>query len=96
MTENNKQTIMAFVRLACTLVAAGAAMFGFAVDADALFVGAACIASAAAFIWSWWKNNNVTAAATEAQEILEIAKNCEERRADEDEWTQEGDDEAVE
>lgn len=74
MEENKKQTIMAFVRLACSLIAAGAAMFGFAIDADALFVGAACVVAAVAYVWSWWKNNNVTEAATDAQEILDLIK----------------------
>lgn len=74
MEENKKQTIMAFVRLACSLVAGGAALFGVAVDAEALFVGATCVVAFAAYIWSWWKNNNVTKAATEAQEVLDLIK----------------------
>ena len=74
MNENTKQTTMAFVRLACSLISAGAALFGVAVDADALLVGATCVAATAAYIWSWWKNNNVTKAATEAQEVLDLIK----------------------
>lgn len=74
MTESKKQTIMAFVRLVCTLVATAAAMFGFAIDAEALFTGAACLLAFGFFVWSWWKNNNVTEAATEAQEVLDLIK----------------------
>ena len=74
MTESKKQTIMAFVRLVCTLVASAAAMFGIAIDAEALFVGVACVLAFVFYVWSWWKNNNVTKAATEAQEVLDLIK----------------------
>ena len=74
MDESKKQAFMAFLRLACALVAAGLAMFGVAVDADALFVLAMIVVALVAYIWSWWKNNNVTTAATEAQKVLEELK----------------------
>lgn len=74
MDENKKQTIIAFVRLACMFIASGLAIFNIAIDADSLFIGATCILAAAAFIWGWWKNNNVTAGATEAQKVLENLK----------------------
>lgn len=74
MTENKKQTLMAFVRLACMLITTGLAMVGITVDADALFVGAMIVLSLAAYIWAWWKNNNVSTAATEAQKVLDELK----------------------
>lgn len=74
MDDNKKQTIMAFVRLACMLVATGCTMFGIAVDADALFVGVMLIISVVVYIWVWWKNNNVSKAATEAQKVLDEMK----------------------
>ena len=74
MDENKKQTIMAFIRLACMLIATGCTMFGIAVDADALFVGAMLVVSVVVYIWVWWKNNNVSKAATEAQRVLEELK----------------------
>lgn len=74
MDENKTQTLMAFVRLACMLITTGLAMFGITVDADALFVGAMIVLALAAYIWAWWKNNNVTTAATEAQKVLEELK----------------------
>jgi len=74
MDESKKQTLMAFLRLACTLVATGLAMAGVAVDADAIFVGVMVAVALIAYIWSWWKNNNVSAAATEAQKVLEELK----------------------
>lgn len=74
MTESKKQTIMAFVRLACMLVAAGLAMAGIAVDADALFTVVMIVIAAVVAVWSWWKNNNVTEAATDAQKVLDEMK----------------------
>lgn len=74
MDENKKQTLMAFVRLACMLITTGLAMVGITVDADALFVGAMIVLALAAYIWAWWKNNNVSTAATEAQKVLEELK----------------------
>lgn len=74
MDESKKQTLMAFVRLACMLITTGLAMVGITVDADALFVGAMVVLALAAYIWAWWKNNNVTTAATEAQKVLEELK----------------------
>ena len=74
MEESKKQTIMAFIRLACMLIATGCTMFGIAVDADALFVGVMLVVSVMVYIWVWWKNNNVSKAATEAQKVLDEMK----------------------
>ena len=74
MDESKKQTLMAFIRLACSLVATGLALYGVSVDADALFVLAMIVVALVAYIWSWWKNNNVTSAATEAQKVLDELK----------------------
>lgn len=72
--ENKKDTIMAFIRLACMLVSTGCTMFGIAVDADAIFVGVMLVVSVIVYIWVWWKNNNVSKAATEAQKVLDEMK----------------------
>lgn len=72
--RDKKQTIIAFARLACMLLTTGLSLFGVAVDADALFTGAMILLALASYIWAWWKNNNVTTAATEAQEYLETLK----------------------
>ena len=74
MDESKKQTLMAFIRLACSLITTGLALYGVSVDADALFVLAMIVVALVAYIWSWWKNNNVTTAATEAQKVLEELK----------------------
>lgn len=70
----NEQRIAAVARLACTLIASVAAGCGLAVDADALYTGAACALALAGFAWSWWANNNVTKAAQEAQAYLDTIK----------------------
>ena len=74
MDESKKQTLMAFIRLACSLIATGLALYGVSVDADALFVLAMIVVALVAYIWSWWKNNNVSTAATEAQKVLDELK----------------------
>lgn len=74
MNESKKQTLMAFIRLACSLITTGLALYGVSVDADSLFVLAMIVVALVAYIWSWWKNNNVSTAATEAQKVLDELK----------------------
>lgn len=74
MDNNTKQTVVAFVRLAAMGITSGAAIMGYAVDADLVFNVLSVIAAAAAIVWGWWFNNNVTAAAKFAQEMLNIEK----------------------
>ena len=52
---------------------------GFAFDADAWVNVVLSIASAACIAWSWWKNQNITREAQQAQLVLNRLKN--ERRA---------------
>lgn len=86
MPENLKQTVMPFVRLLCAPIATVLAMFNIAVDADTIFTFGWCAVALASYIWSWWKNNNLTKAAKEAQEYLDLIKNREGiDRSDEDE-----------
>lgn len=65
---------IAIARLAAALVTATAALWGVSIDADALTVGALVALALAAYAWSWWKNNNVTDAAIEAQKVLDHLK----------------------
>lgn len=85
MDENKKQTIMAFIRLACMLISTGAMVFGISVDADAIFVGVMVVVAVVTYFWAWWKNNNVSKAATEAQKVLDEMKQGVESVFDEDE-----------
>lgn len=64
----------AIARLVCTLVAGIATMLGFYLDADELFTGVCCIVALACLVATWWKNNNITDAAIEAQEVLDSLK----------------------
>lgn len=64
----------AIARLVCTLVAGIATMLGFYLDADELFTGICCIVALVCLIVTWWKNNNLTDAAIEAQEVLDSLK----------------------
>ena len=84
--EFNKESVIAFVRLFCALISSGAAMFGFAMDADIMFTAAMSLIALVVLIWNWWKNNNVTKAAQEAQEYLKVIKKADGvDRSDEDE-----------
>ena len=64
----------AILRLVCTLVAGIATMAGCYLDADELFIGVCSIAALVCLLYCWWKNNNVTDAAIEAQAVLDALK----------------------
>lgn len=65
------ERVVAVVRLAVTLAASVAGGFGLAVDPDGLATIVACGVALVAGVWSWWKNNNVTKAAQDAQAYLD-------------------------
>lgn len=71
---DNYERVIAVVRLVCALAASIATAAGIALDADALFVGICAVLTVIAYIWGWWKNNNLTGAAQEAQKVLDAAK----------------------
>lgn len=73
----NHERIIAIVRLAATLIVSVGAGFGLALDADAIVTGCLCALSVACFIWSWWKNNNMTVAAQDAQKVLDAMRDDE-------------------
>ena len=70
----NSERVVAVLRLVVMLVAAVAGGFGLTVDPDSLLTIAMCVVAGAAGVWSWWKNNNVTAGAQEAQKYLDGLK----------------------
>lgn len=72
-----EQRIAAIVRLVVSLAVAIAAACGLALDGDALMVGVSCALALVCFIYTWWKNNNITEAAQKAQEVLDGMKNSE-------------------
>lgn len=71
----NEETLQAFIRLIATLVVSVGTAIGWAMDMD-LVVG--IIASAVSIFMAvrflWWKNNNVTPEAQEAQVVLDELK----------------------
>lgn len=74
MSESTRETVIALIRLITGLAAAVLCCYGFAVDADTLFNVASAIVAVVIFIRAWWKNNNITSAASDAQCLLDIAK----------------------
>lgn len=74
MTNDTKETVIAFIRLASMAITTGVAMFGFAIDVELVYTILSVAAAAAAMLWGWWFNNNVTGAAKFAQEMLNIEK----------------------
>lgn len=70
----NTERLVAIVRLIVPLVVAIANMAGYALDAGLVANIAMTVATIAAFIWAWWKNNNLTEAAQIAQEYLNALK----------------------
>ena len=73
--ELNKESIVALARLVVALAASIATVFGWSLDADLWFnIVVTAIALFCLIRELWWKNNNVTAAAQEAQKITDAIK----------------------
>lgn len=74
MNDFTRERIVAIIRLVIMLVSAVAGGFGLTIDPDSLGTVVACGVALAAGVYSWWKNANVTEAATEAQRYLDSIK----------------------
>ena len=59
----------AIIRIVITAAVNIVNLYGFSVDADALVTAATTAASFATIAWAWWKNNNVTQAASQIQAL---------------------------
>lgn len=70
----DSETVAAVARLAVALVVTLFAMFGVQIDGDAIENAVLACASVAVLAWVWWRNNNVTEAAQEAQRVLDGIK----------------------
>ena len=64
----------AIITIIVTAVVNVANVCGFAMDADAWINVALSILSAVTILYSWWKNQNLTAEAAEAQKYLNDLK----------------------
>lgn len=72
--ELNKESFIAIIRLIVTAVGMIATTFSWTVDTNFIFNILVSIAAEVLLIWTWWKNNNVTEAAQQAQEMLNEIK----------------------
>lgn len=75
----NKEQIKAIATLGVALAALAlvfAITFG-AVDADALTGAVAAVLAIGSTVVAWWRNNNVTEAAQDAQKVLDNLKDKE-------------------
>lgn len=70
----NSESALALVRLVTPMIASVAAVFGWTLDAGILANVLISVVAVVLFIWSWWKNNNITVAAQEAQVVLRELK----------------------
>ena len=69
------EKVKAIVTIVVTAAVNVANVCGWALDADAWLNAALSVASVACIIYSWWKNQNVTEAAQQAQLVLNQLKN---------------------
>ena len=70
----NAESLKAIVTLVITVALNIANVCGYALDFDTWYNVVFSIASVAMVAWSWWKNQNVTLAAQQAQEYLDELK----------------------
>lgn len=68
------ERISAIARLAVLLTSTVAGGFGLTVDPDALATIVACGVALVSGVYSWWRNNNITVAAQDAQRYLDEIK----------------------
>lgn len=66
----NAESIKAIVALVVTAAVNVANVCGFALDYGTVYNVVLSVASVACVAWCWWKNQNVTQAAQQAQEYL--------------------------
>lgn len=70
----NSQSAIAIARLIVTVLVAVAATFGWSLDGELWFNIVISVFALILFAYSWWKNNNITNAAQEAQQVINVLK----------------------
>lgn len=75
----NEERAKAIITIVITAAVNVANVYGYAIDAEAWINVALSVLSAACILWSWWKNQNITPEAIQAQAVLDHLKA--ERRA---------------
>ena len=68
------ERVKAIITIVVTAAVNVANVCGWALDADTWVTAALSVASVICIIYSWWKNNNITEAAVEAQKVLDTLK----------------------
>lgn len=68
------EKIRAIVTIVVTAAVNVANVCGWALDADTWVTAALSVASVICIIYSWWKNQNITPEAVEAQKVLNLLK----------------------
>lgn len=68
------ERVKAIVTIVITAAVNIANVMGYALDLDSWLNVALSIASAACILWAWWKNQNITDEAIQAQEYLDGLK----------------------
>lgn len=74
MSDATTERLTAFTRLAVFLISGVTGCLGFALDADAVFTAVALVVALVSGVVSWWKNNNITVAAQQAQNYLDAIR----------------------
>lgn len=72
--ELSKERILATVRAASILITTIAAYWGYVWDADQIYQVVTTILAVFAIMWGYWKNNNWTEFAAQAQQLLNTLK----------------------
>lgn len=72
--DSDADKAKAIAVLVITCVANVANIVGFAFDADPVINAVLCVISAASIAYAWWKNQNVTVEASQAQMLLDFLK----------------------
>lgn len=70
----NIERAKAVITIVVTALVNVANVYGFAIDAEAWINVALSILSAVCIAWTWWKNQNITPEAIQAQAVLDHLK----------------------
>lgn len=71
---SKKEAAIAIIRGVVPVVVMFLTMFGISADADVIITAVGAAIALVTFVWSWWKNNNITQAAQQAQTFLNELK----------------------
>lgn len=70
----NVERAKAIITIIVTAIVNIINLYGYAVDAGAVVNAIGTLVSFACIMWSWWKNQNITSEAIQAQAVLDHLK----------------------